>query len=57
MVKLRGHPDAADYKHVVLGPIFLQCISDRFLDHYETLTKDELGEPEERTEYLVDNIF
>ena len=28
--KLRGHLDAADYKHVVLGLIFLKYISDRF---------------------------
>ena len=26
--KLRGHMDAAEYKHVVLGLIFLKCISD-----------------------------
>ena len=55
--KLRGHMDAADYKHVVLGLIFLKYISDRFLEHYETLEKDELGSPEDRDEYLADNIF
>jgi type I restriction enzyme M protein len=28
--KLRGHMDAAEYKHVVLGLIFLKYISDAF---------------------------
>src|SRR5919107_1449484 len=28
--KLRGHLDAAEYKHVVLGLIFLKYISDAF---------------------------
>ena len=28
--KLRGHMDAAEYKHVVPGLIFLKCISDAF---------------------------
>lgn len=55
--KLRGHMDAADYKHVVLGLIFLKYISDRFLEHYEALKKDELANPEERDEYVADNIF
>ncbi|MBN1475127.1 type I restriction-modification system subunit M N-terminal domain-containing protein, partial [Candidatus Sumerlaeota bacterium] len=28
--KMRGHMDAADYKHVVLGLIFLKYVSDAF---------------------------
>ena len=35
--KLRGHMDAADYKHVVLGLIFLKYISDAFEERYEQL--------------------
>jgi len=32
--KLRGHMDAAEYKHVVLGLVFLKYISDAFEEHY-----------------------
>ena len=32
--KLRSHLDAADYKHVVLGLIFLKYISDRFAQRH-----------------------
>ena len=35
--KLRGHLDAAEYKHVVLGLIFLKYISDRFQALYDDL--------------------
>ena len=35
--KLRGHMDAAEYKHVVLGLIFLKYISDAFQERYEVL--------------------
>ena len=35
--KLRGHMDAAEYKHVVLGLIFLKYISDAFQEHYNKL--------------------
>jgi type I restriction-modification system DNA methylase subunit len=31
---LRGHMDAAEYKHVVLGLIFLKYISDAFEQHH-----------------------
>ena len=41
--KLRGHMDASEYKHVVLGLIFLRYISDAFQAKYKQLeaTKDE----------------
>lgn len=58
--KLRGHMDAADYKHVVLGLIFLKYISDAFEAKYKQLdsTKDtEYTDPEDRDEYAADNIF
>ncbi len=35
--KLRGHMDAAEYKHVVLGLVFLKYISDAFEEHYHQL--------------------
>src|SRR5467141_2004314 len=38
--KLRGNMDAADYKNVVLGLVFLKYISDAFQERYETLKKE-----------------
>ena len=35
--KLRGNMDAAEYKHVVLGLIFLKYISDAFMEKYNHL--------------------
>jgi type I restriction enzyme M protein len=55
--KLRGNMDAADYKHVVLGLIFLKYISDAFQEHYEKLKKEPHAEPEDRDEYTAENIF
>lgn len=55
--KLRGHLDAAEYKHVVLGLIFLKYISDAFNEIYEKLTQDEYADPEDRDEYKAENIF
>lgn len=59
--KLRKNIDAAEYKHVVLGLIFLKYISDSFDVHYQQLVKGE-GEfagadPEDRDEYIAYNIF
>ena len=59
--KLRSNMDAAEYKHIVLGLIFLKYISDAFNDLYEQLTAGE-GEfegadPEDADEYLAHNIF
>jgi type I restriction enzyme M protein len=55
--KLRGHMDAAEYKHVVLGLIFLKYISDAFNEKFESLKKDKLADPEDRDEYTAENIF
>lgn len=59
--KLRKNIDAAEYKHVVLGLIFLKYISDSFESHYELLKAGE-GEftgadPEDKDEYTAYNIF
>jgi type I restriction enzyme M protein len=70
--KLRGHMDAAEYKHVVLGLIFLKYISDAFEERRTTLDT-ELSDPksewyvaepqaryrslEDRDEYKSVNIF
>jgi type I restriction enzyme M protein len=55
--KLRGHMDAADYKNVVLGLVFLKYISDAFQEHYEKLKKEPHANPEDRDEYTGENIF
>lgn len=55
--KLRNNMDAAEYKHVVLGLIFLKYISDAFDELYQKLEKDELSDPEDKDEYLAENVF
>lgn len=57
--KMRGHMDAAEYKHVVLGLIFLKYISDAFEEvHSRLLEKQSEGaDPEDRDEYLAENVF
>src|SRR5215471_19092929 len=55
--KMRGHMDAAEYKHVVLGLIFLKYISDAFLEKHAKLVAEKGADPEDRDEYLADNIF
>ena len=58
--KLRGHMDASEYKHVVLGLIFLKYISDAFQAKYremEAKRKTEYTDPEDRDEYTAANVF
>ena len=55
---LRGSMDAAEYKHVVLGLIFLKYISDAFEERHAVVLA-EWGEDaaEERDEYIAESIF
>lgn len=55
--KLRNNMDAAEYKHVVLGLIFLKYISDAFGQVYKELKEDPNSDPEEKDEYKSRNIF
>jgi type I restriction enzyme M protein len=57
--KLRNNMDAAEYKHVVLGLIFLKYISDAFEEKYAALAADKKSgaDPEDPDEYRADNIF
>ena len=70
--KLRNNLDAAEYKHVVLGLIFLKYISDRFEERHAFLLKQSANSEseyyleeesfryefvEDRDEYLAENIF
>ena len=59
--KLRNNMDAAEYKHVVLGLIFLKYISDAFEAMRQKLTEGK-GEykganPEDPDEYRAENVF
>ena len=55
---LRGSMDAAEYKHVVLGLIFLKYISDAFEErHAEVLAEWGSEASEDRDEYIAENIF
>ncbi len=55
--KLRNNMDAAEYKHVVLGLIFLKYISDAFEEKYAELKSQEYVDPEDKDEYASENIF
>jgi type I restriction enzyme M protein len=56
---LRGSMDAAEYKHVVLGLIFLKYISDAFEEQHAKLEaeKPQGADPEDPDEYRALNIF
>ena len=55
--KLRGSMDASEYKHVVLGLIFLKYISDKFETKFNALVEEGAGFEEDRDEYEAENIF
>jgi len=59
--KLRNNMDAAEYKHVVLGLIFLKYISDAFSEMHTKLSSNkgefEGANPEDADEYLAYNVF
>jgi type I restriction enzyme M protein len=59
--KLRKNIDAAEYKHIVLGLIFLKYISDAFEDLHAKLRsgKGEYkgADPEDKDEYKAENVF
>ena len=56
---LRGNMDAAEYKHVVLGLIFLKYISDAFEEAHAQLQAERSAgaDPEDPDEYRAQNIF
>lgn len=59
--KLRNNLDAAEYKHVVLGLVFLKYISDSFEELHQKLLAGEGqyagADPEDKDEYRADNVF
>ena len=59
--KLRKNIDAAEYKHIVLGLIFLKYISDAFEELFSKLKNGEgeyaCADPEDKDEYKSENVF
>ncbi|MCT1711494.1 type I restriction-modification system subunit M [Dietzia cinnamea] len=65
--KLRGNQEPSEYKHVVLGLVFLKYISDRFEERRKTLEGELLADGikaeriesflEDRDEYKSQNVF
>src|SRR3989344_1648682 len=55
--KMRSNMDAAEYKHVVLGLIFLKYISDSFEETQKDISQDKDSDPEDMDEYKSRNIF
>ena len=52
--------DAAEYKHVALGLIFLKYISDAFEERHGRARGADRGraaDPEDRDEYTAENVF
>ena len=56
---LRGSMDASEYKHVVLGLLFLKYISDAFEEQHALLEADRAkgADPEDPDEYKAANVF
>ncbi|MDA8162600.1 MAG: type I restriction-modification system subunit M N-terminal domain-containing protein, partial [Desulfobacteraceae bacterium] len=58
--KMRNNMDPAEYKHVVLGLIFLKYISDSFEEVYNAIKKDAdyyKGQEEDKDAYLGEGVF
>lgn len=57
--KLRGHMDPSEYKHVVLGLVFLKYISDAFEERHQELVEQQAqgADPEDADEYRAEGIF
>lgn len=58
--KLRSNMDAAEYKHVVLGLIFLKYISDAFDEIFIKITTEQNttgADPEDKDEYTAERVF
>lgn len=55
--KLRGNMEPSDYKHVVLGLVFLKYISDAFETKRLKLLAEDADSAEDRDEYIAENVF
>jgi type I restriction enzyme M protein len=55
--KLRGNIESSEYKHIILGLIFMKYISDAFEERYAELVAEGDGFEEEPDAYAETNIF
>ncbi|WP_409291124.1 type I restriction-modification system subunit M [Peribacillus sp. SCS-37] len=55
--KLRNNMDAAEYKHVILGLIFLKYVSDTFHEKWQELMEEEPDFAEDRDAYMAEGVF
>ena len=55
--KLRNNMDAAEYKHVVLGLIFLKYVSDTFMEKYKELMEEDEDFAEDIDAYMAEGVF
>ena len=55
--KLRGNIESSEYKHVILGLVFLKYISDSFTERYEEIKANYPGMEEDRDAYESENVF
>lgn len=56
--KMRGNMDPSEYKHVVLGLIFLKYISGSFEELHQKIEKEEgIEEAEDKDYYIAENVF
>ncbi len=55
--KLRNNMDSAEYKHVVLGLIFLKYVSDTFKMQYKKILDEAPEYVEDRDEYISEGVF
>ena len=55
--KLRKNLEPSDYKHVVLGLIFLKYVSTAFEAKHAELLKEDKSAAEDSDEYLAERVF
>lgn len=55
--KMRGSMDAGEYKHIALGLLFLRYVSVSFQRLHDRLSQDAYADPEDRDEYMAENVF
>ena len=55
--KMWGSMDPGEYKHVALGLLFLRYVSVAFTRLHDKLEADPYSNPEDRDEYLAENVF
>ena len=55
--KLRNNMDASEYKHVVLGLIFLKYVSDTFMEKHKELMEEDEEFAEDIDAYMAEGVF